>query len=149
MINPITRWLIIGLIITATAAVGLLAYQNKGLRGDNNLLTVERNNAVTQVKSQQKIIATLEENAKANERSHSRLLANIAGTKNLITKHEQTIRTLEQENEQLKIWSNTRLPDAVISLRRRPAITGGESYRNWLSERDTLPVTGIKPADQR
>lgn len=149
MMNPITRWLIIGLIISGTAAVGLFAYQNQGLRADKKLLDTQLTDANTKVKAQAEVITTLETAAKANEKAHETLLAKIATTKNLLTKHEQTIRTLEQQNEALKIWSNTRLPDPVIRLRQRPALTGSENYQSWLFERDALPITGIQPTDQR
>lgn len=149
MMNPITRWLIIGLIISSTAAVGLFAYQNQGLRADKKLLDTQLTDANTKVKAQAEAISTLETAAKDNEKAHETLLAKISTTKNLLTKHEQTIRTLEQQNEALKTWSNTRLPDPVIRLRQHPAITGSENYQSWLSERDALPITGIQPADQR
>lgn len=149
MMNPITRWLIIGLIISGTAAVGLFAYQNQGLRADKKLLDTQLTDANTKVKAQAEAITTLETAAKANEKAHTTLLAKISTTKNLLTKHEQTIRTLEQQNEALKTWSNTRLPDPVIRLRQRPALTGSENYQSWLSERDALPITGIQSADQR
>ena len=146
MINPITRWLIIGLVISAAAAIGLLSYQNQGLRGDNALITLERNTANAKVKAQQTVIATLETSANTNESSHARLIKQLGNTKNMLVRHEQTIRTLEQENEQLKMWSNTRLPDPVIRLRQRPALTGSAAYQDWLSARDAMPVTGEQPA---
>jgi len=145
--TPIKTWLTVGLIITSIAAVGLLAYQNQGLIGDNKLLTQERNAAQTKAKEQQAIIVQIEADARDKQIAHSKLLAQLSTTKNLLTKHEQTIQTLEQENEQIKTWSNTRLPDPVISLRRHPALTGSEAYRNWLSERDALPVTGLQPTN--
>lgn len=148
MINPITRWLIIGLILVSIVAVGILSYQNQGLNGSNKLLNEQLGTANTKVSAQQTIIETLELTQKQNEKAHAALLGNIATTKNLLTKHEQTIRTLEQENETLKTWSNTRLPDPVIVMRRREAITGSEAYRNWLSSRDAMPITGNQPANE-
>jgi LysB family phage lysis regulatory protein len=146
MIN-IKAWLIVSLIIASLAAVGILAYENKSLTGDNNLLTVERNAAQAQVNAQQEIITQITTREKENQAAHSKLIAQLSTTKNLLTKHEQTIRTLEQENEQIKAWSNTRLPDPVISLRQHPTFTGSQDYRNWLSERDTLPITSLQPTN--
>ncbi|TFW71520.1 hypothetical protein C3Y98_05330 [Methylotenera oryzisoli] len=143
----IKTWIIVSLIITSVAAVGILAYKNKSLTGDNNLLTVERNAAKAQVNAQQEIITQITTREKENQAAHSNLIAQLSTTKNLLTKHEQTIRTLEQENEQIKTWSNTRLPDPVISLRQHPTFTGSQDYRNWLSERDALPITSLQPTN--
>jgi LysB family phage lysis regulatory protein len=148
MINPITRWLIIGLILVSTAAVGILYIQKQGLEGDNHLLKEQLGTANTKVKSQLSIISELEQNQKDNEKAHSELLGKIAVTKNLLTKHEQTIRNLEQQNEQLKIWSNTRLPNPVIILRRRPAISGSQAYQDWLYERDAMSAAANQPANE-
>lgn len=143
----IKAWLIVSLIIASLAAVGILAYQNKSLTGNNNLLTLERNAAQAQVNAQQEIITQITTREKENQAAHSKLIAQLSTTKNLLTKHEQTIHTLEQENEQIKAWSNTRLPDPVISLRQHPTFTGSQDYRNWLSERDALPITSLQPTN--
>ncbi len=149
MISTLKFKVILGFIFILLVLLGIAAYQNQGLRGANKLLDTQLTSALTKVKTQAEVITTLEAAAKANEKAHETLLAKISTTKNLLTKHEQTIRTLEQQNEALKTWSNTRLPDPVIRLRQHPAITGSESYQSWLSERDALPITGIQPADQR
>lgn len=49
-----------------------------------------------------------------------------------------TIQELQRENHALREWADTRLPAAVIRLRRRPAVTGAADYRQAL--RDAEPV---------
>lgn len=149
MITTLKFKLVLGLLIGMAVLLGIFAYQNQGLRGDNKLLNTQLTEANGKLKAQQAVIAELETTAKQHAQAQQTLLYRLSTTKHLLTKHEQTIRTLEQENETLKIWSNTRLPDPVIRLRQRPAITGSEAYQSWLSERDALPITGIQPTDQR
>lgn len=58
----------------------------------------------------------------------------------LLRDRQRKIEELKRENEDLRRWSNTALPDPVIRLRQRPALAGGESYREWLSENHPLPA---------
>lgn len=58
----------------------------------------------------------------------------------LLRDRQRKIEELKRENEDLRRWSDTALPDPVVRLRQRPALTGGESYREWLSENHPLPA---------
>ena len=58
----------------------------------------------------------------------------------LLRDRQRKIEELKRENEDLRRWSDTALPDPVIRLRQRPALAGGESYREWLSENNPLPA---------
>lgn len=51
---------------------------------------------------------------------------------------DQRLKELMNENPEVKHWADTRLPDAVIRLQQRPAITGAESYHTYLSGSDAL-----------
>jgi LysB family phage lysis regulatory protein len=53
----------------------------------------------------------------------------------LLDEQEITIERLKNENENLKIWANTALPDDVIRLHSRPkTINNSRDYREHLSE---------------
>ncbi|MVT83212.1 Rz-like lysis system protein LysB [Pantoea agglomerans] len=58
----------------------------------------------------------------------------------LLRDRQRKIEELKRENENLRLWSDTALPDPVVRLRQRPALAGGESYRQWLSENHPLPA---------
>jgi LysB family phage lysis regulatory protein len=58
----------------------------------------------------------------------------------LLRDRQRKIEELKRENEDLRRWSDTALPDPVIRLRQRPALAGGGSYREWLSENHPLPA---------
>jgi len=65
------------------------------------------------------------------QQQQSALIATINQSKN-------TIRRLQRENDDYKNWAATQLPNVVKRLRQRPAITGADQYRQYLSARNTL-----------
>lgn len=79
-----------------------------------------------------------------NSREQTRLYAAVEETSALLQKRQRRIEELTRENEAFRRWSNTSLPDAVVRLRTRPALTGGHSYREWLSQNNALPAAGIR-----
>jgi LysB family phage lysis regulatory protein len=62
-----------------------------------------------------------------------------------LAKREQTIEALKRENEDLRDWADQPLPELARRLRERPAFTGADAYRQWLSGRGALHPTGDKP----
>lgn len=58
----------------------------------------------------------------------------------LLRDRQRKIEELKRENEDLRRWADTDLPDPVVRLRQRPALTGGDPYRDWLSENNPLSV---------
>ncbi|WP_053140799.1 Rz-like lysis system protein LysB [Erwinia billingiae] len=61
----------------------------------------------------------------------------------LLRDRQRRIEELKRENEELHIWADSLLPDAVVRLRARPAIAGGESYREWLSQNHPVPPRAV------
>ena len=56
-----------------------------------------------------------------------------------LANRERTIEALKRENSELRIWADQLLPDAARRLRERPALTGADAYRQWLSGRGAVP----------
>ena len=56
-----------------------------------------------------------------------------------LANRERTIEALKRENTELRIWADQRLPNAARRLRERPALTGADAYRQWLSGRSAVP----------
>lgn len=75
-----------------------------------------------------------------NSREQMRLYAAAEQATALLRNRQRRIEELKRENEDLRRWSDTPLPDPVVRLRQRPAFAGGESYREWLSENHPLPA---------
>ena len=63
-----------------------------------------------------------------------------------LAKRERTIKELKLENDELRKWADQPLPDAARRLRERPALTGADAYRDWLSGRDAVRTAGDQPA---
>jgi LysB family phage lysis regulatory protein len=56
-----------------------------------------------------------------------------------------TIKRLKRENAELRTWADSPLPDPVIRLLKRPAITGAANYQAHLSGPDPLPAATGQP----
>lgn len=78
-----------------------------------------------------------------NSREQMRLYAAAENTNALLHTRQRRIEELTRENEAFRRWAAAALPDAVIRLRQRPAINGGQSYREWLSQNNALPPAGV------
>lgn len=62
-----------------------------------------------------------------------------------LARREQQIEVLKRENSALRDWAAQPLPDAARRLRERPALTGADAYRQWLSGGGAVP-TASDPA---
>jgi LysB family phage lysis regulatory protein len=62
-----------------------------------------------------------------------------------LAKRELTIEALKRENTELRNWAAQPMPDAARRLRERPALTGADAYRQWLSGRVALHPAGDQP----
>lgn len=127
--------------------------------------------------SQQKMLATAQENAQRLEEQRDRAQGdadrNLANTTELIAtltvvrdgqakllmlqgdlrtglaKREQQIKDLKNEIKELQDWADRPLPDAARRLRQRPAITGADAYRQWLSSGGAVHPASDIPKPQR
>lgn len=79
--------------------------------------------------------------ANANNQAQAQLRQQVASADQLLAQRNSQLKRLYRENETLRRWADTPLPDDIIRLRRRPALTGAADYRQWLSESHTLPVS--------
>lgn len=75
-----------------------------------------------------------------NSQAQTQLYAAAEQNGKLLRDRQRTIEELKRENEDLRRWADSPLPDPVVRLRQRPALTGGESYREWLSQNHPLPA---------
>ena len=56
-----------------------------------------------------------------------------------------TIKRLKRENAELQAWADRPLPDPVVRLLKRPAITGAADYQAHLSSPSALPTATGQP----
>ncbi|MFJ3369764.1 Rz-like lysis system protein LysB [Pseudomonas sp. NPDC086251] len=77
-----------------------------------------------------------ERNAQADLRTQQDLL------RQGLAKRDRSIEELKRENSELRDWAAQLLPDAARRLRERPALTGADAYRQWLSGRSAVQHAG-------
>ncbi|ENG7014816.1 LysB family phage lysis regulatory protein [Yersinia enterocolitica] len=82
--------------------------------------------------------------ANANNQAQAHLRQQVASADQLLAQRNSQIKRLYRENETLRRWADTPLPDDIIRLRRRPAIIGAADYRQWLSESGTVPISSSR-----
>ncbi|EKN4012096.1 TPA: Rz-like lysis system protein LysB [Yersinia enterocolitica] len=127
------------------AAVLLLASGVQTYRlSEARQVVIDRQNTETIRKSGQLIALAL--TANANNQAQAQLRQQVASADQLLAQRNSQIKRLYRENETLRRWADTPLPDDIIRLRQRPAFTGAADYRQWLSEGHSLPVSGSQPA---
>ncbi|MBW5826022.1 LysB family phage lysis regulatory protein [Yersinia kristensenii] len=108
-------------------------------------VVIDQQTAETASKNGQLI--TLALTANANNHAQAQLRQQVASADQLLAQRNSQIKRLYRENETLRRWADTPLPDDIIRLRQRPAFTGAANYRQWLSEGHSVPVSGNQPAD--
>ncbi|WP_205956995.1 MULTISPECIES: Rz-like lysis system protein LysB [Pantoea] len=84
--------------------------------------------------------------AQSSNLAQTQLYAATEKNNALLRQRQRQTEDLKRENDALRRWSDTPLPDAAVRLRQRPAITGGESYRQWLSQNNPLPAGAVDSA---
>ncbi|EKN3558901.1 TPA: Rz-like lysis system protein LysB [Yersinia enterocolitica] len=128
------------------AAVLLLAGGVQTYRlSEARQVVIDQQNTETIRKSGQLIALAL--TANVNNQAQAQLRQQVASADQLLAQRHSQIKRLYRENETLRRWADTPLPDDIIRLRQRPALTGAADYRQWLSEGHGLPVSGSKAAD--
>ncbi|MFV8800743.1 Rz-like lysis system protein LysB [Yersinia sp. LJYL362] len=85
--------------------------------------------------------------ANANNQAQAQLRQQVANADQLLAQRNSQLKRLYRENETLRRWADTPLPDDIVRLRQRPALTGATDYRQWLSESHSLPVSGSQPTN--
>lgn len=66
-----------------------------------------------------------------------------------LAQRERQIEDLKHEIKELQDWTDGPLPDAARRLRQRPAITGADAYRQWLSGSGAVHPASDIPEPQR
>lgn len=127
----------------------LLAVALTGLRLANTKLAAA-NESISQLKSDLQAsgqaLGELRASTERNERAQVVLRGQIVAAHAMATRRNQTITRLLNENETLRRWYQSALPDDVARLHNRPAFATPDGYLRWLSEGQQLQGTG-QPAE--
>ena len=93
------------------------------------------------------IIVTLNATAAKNHKALNALQVQRDGIAATLSTRTQQIKKLQHDNQAIRHWAESPLPDAIVRLRQRPALIGSDAYRQWLSTSDPLPVTSERTDD--
>lgn len=140
--------MLITLLVLAVVAVWWVKRENSELTRSlsDAIETIGKQKKALQ--ASQKALTELEARTRSNERAQVLLREQRDTAEALATRRHQTITRLLNENENLRRWYVSPLPDDVIRLHRRPGFATPDDYLRWLSEGQQLPDTG-KPTDHQ
>ena len=133
--------LLASLLLLALALTGLQSVRNRLAAANESISQLKRD-----LKDSGQALDELKASAKRNERAQVVLRGQIVAAHALATRRNQTIMRLLNENETLRNWYQSALPDDVARLHARPEFATPDGYLRWLSESQQLPDTG-QPAE--
>lgn len=139
------KFIIAALLLSLVASLA-------GWRWANNKVT-EASRTIAQMQgmlaANSVAISELQASGQRNERAQVVMRQQITAAGQLASRRNQTITRLLNENETLRRWYQSALPDDVVRLHARPEFTNPGDYLHWLSESQQLPDTGQSPENQR
>lgn len=116
--------------------------KTKGLEGQ---LTTAQADARRNLATATELKSTLER----ERNGQAQLLKTQGELRQGLATRQRTIEALKHENDQLRDWARQLLPDAARRLRERPALTGADAYRQWLSGSGPVRPAGDGADGQR
>ncbi len=139
---------LITLLVLAIVAVWWIGRENRELTRSLSDATETIGKQKKALQASQRSLAELRGRARSDERAQVLLREQRDTAEALANRRNQTITRLLNENENLRRWYLSPLPDDVIRLHRRPGFATPDDYLRWLSEGQQLPDTG-KPTDHQ
>ncbi|QJT12819.1 phage lysis regulatory protein LysB [Aeromonas sp. 2692-1] len=148
--SPLT-WLLIALAVamggwgwsatSAATAQGQVTTLESDLKAANDK-AVE---AERREKTKDRAIDTLNSELDAQAEAAAQLQSQLGELSMTAATRADTIKRLKRENAELRTWADSPLPDPVIRLLQRPAITGAADYQAHLSGPDPMPTAAGQP----
>lgn len=142
-----------GVTLTVAIALGLWGW------GQQRMLTTSQENAQRLEEQRDRAQGDADRNLANTTELIATLTAVRDGQVKLLTlqgelrtglaKREQQTEDLKHEIKELQEWADRPLPDAARRLRQRPAITGADAYRQWLSSGGAVHPASDIPEPQR
>ena len=108
----------------------------------------EREATANEAATQHRLIAeTLRDTLNEERQAQIRLRDTHNQLRQSLATRQRQIEELKRDNKELQNWALQPLPDLARRLRERPALTGTDAYRQWLSGRSAVPVAS-DPTEQ-
>lgn len=130
------------LLAGALLALGMLLHAT---RQQNQLLQDQLSQAQAELQGRDSLLTRYRQRSAHNAELAAQQQATLTTLTRRLQERSTRLHQLERVNEALRNWAATALPEPVIRLRQRPAITGAAAYRDWLSAGDALPAAGSEP----
>ncbi|HDR8929210.1 TPA: hypothetical protein QDA78_005674 [Burkholderia vietnamiensis] len=118
------------LAATALVVLALVAgwFYVKSLRAELTAAQGDAREAHETVGQRDATIADLQTKAREHAKALVQLEAKRDGIAARLAQTETDFEALKNENEALRAWADSRLPDDVVRLYERPALTGADAY---------------------
>ena len=135
------------------AGVGLWGWSQKSLLDSEKAiskgLAEQRDTALADARDNLATANTLKTTLEREREDQAKLLKLQGELRTGLADRERLIEDLKHENDELQQWADQPLPDAARRLRQRPAITGADAYRQWLSGSGAMPAASDKSGHER
>lgn len=135
--------LLVASVATALALLMVTWSQHQTLTATRHQLMA----AQATTKGQAAVIQTIELRAERNALASAELIRTLQQTQTQLGMSRQRWETLKRENEELKAWADSAVPEPVGRLHRRPALTGAAGYHTWLQQGNGLQPAPEQPAE--
>ncbi|ERK16773.1 hypothetical protein L580_0352 [Serratia fonticola AU-P3(3)] len=139
---------LITLLVLAVVVVWWIGRENSELTRSLSDATETIGRQKKALQDSQRSLTKLRDRAHSDERAYMLLREQRDTAEALANRRNQTITRLLNENEALRRWYQSPLPNDVIRLHQRPGFATPDDYLRWLSEGQQLSDTG-KPTDHQ
>ncbi len=134
--------ILILLLLAALALAGLQTWRIGGLHDEADQAQRIIGTLSAGIESRDNAINRLNYDAVRRERQEQSLRTQLSQAGQLARDREYHIQRLLNENQEMRDWYSTRLPDGISRMHARPAFASAADYLRWLSGGHELPDTG-------
>lgn len=134
--------ILIVLLLAVCALAGLQTWRIGGLHDEADQAQRIIGTLSAGIESRDNAINRLNDDAAVRERQEQSLRTQLSQAGQLARDREYHIQRLLNENQEMRDWYSTRLPDGIGRLHQRPAFASAADYLHWLSGGNELPDTG-------
>ncbi|MDF3935357.1 Rz-like lysis system protein LysB [Pseudomonas citronellolis] len=138
------RQALYGVALLGALALLLWGYHQRDQAADATLalVTQKQQDAEARVARQTDTLNALQNSLQTERQAQSGLRTTQDQLRQGLATRQRQIEDLKRENQELREWAAQPLPDDARRLRQRPAVTGADAYRDWLSGRGAVPAAG-------
>ena len=134
--------ILILLMLAACALAGLQTWRIGGLTDKADQAQRIIGTLSAGIESRDNAINRLNDEAVTRERQEQSLRTQLARASQQARDREYDIQRLLNENQEMRDWYATPLPDGISRMHARPAFASAADYLRWLSGGNQLPDTG-------